>query len=284
MPDEPSPSVKLDELGPWSRCKHAILHDYMVEYAKILATQPYLKLAYIDAFCGAGVAIEKATGDLVAGSPLLALDIRPKFQQYHFIDTDGQKTAELQRQVGNNPDVTVHPGDCNEVLLELLPKLTYEGYWRAVCFLDPYALHLNWKAIEMAGRMKTIEIFLNFPIADMNRNVLRRDQSKTRPDQAARMTAFWGDESWRDAAFSNEGMLAGFTDKTSNEQLAEAFRERLQKVAGFKCVPPPAAMKNSTGATVYYLFFASQKEAGNKIASHLLREWPKKWNLSAHGQ
>ena len=205
MPDDPSQDVKLDELGPWSRCKHAILHDYMTEYAKILAGQSRFKLVYIDAFCGAGVAVTKDTGELISGSPLLALNIRPKFHHYHFIDTDGRKTDELKRQVGNETNVTVHRGDCNEVLLNLLPTLTYEGYWRAVCFLDPYGLHLDWKVMELAGKMKTTEIFLNFPILDMNRNVLRKDQSKTRSDQAARMTAFWGDESWREAAFSTKG-------------------------------------------------------------------------------
>lgn len=167
--------------------------------------------------------------------------------------------------------------------MRILPQLTDKDYWRAVCFLDPYGLHLNWEVIEMAGKMKTTEIFLNFPIADMNRNVLRKDQTKTRPDQASRMTAFWGDESWRDAAFSTEGMLfEGFTTKTSNDQLAEAFRERLQKVAGFKFVPPPAAMVNSTGATVHYLFFATQNETGERIAS--LARMAKEMEMNGDGQ
>ena len=277
MPDNPNQKVELDEIGSWSRCKHAILRDYMVEYAKILAKYSYLKPVYVDAFCGAGVAISKETGETVPGSPLLALDIKPPFRHYHFIDTDGEKTEQLQRLVGSRKDVTVHSVDCNQALLNILPKLSWEGHWRALCFLDPYGLHLNWKVIEMAGKMETTEIFLNFPIADMNRNVLRRDQSKTRPDQAARMTAFWGDETWRDAAFSSEGMLfEGMKEKSTNEELAKAFRKRLQTVAGFKFVPPPAPMRNSSGATVYYLFFASQNETGSRIASHLLREWPKK--------
>ena len=278
MADDLIPNAALDEIGRWSRCKHAILRDYMVEYAKILAKFPSLKPVYIDAFCGAGIAISKESGEVVQGSPLLALDVRPAFHHYHFIDTDGQKTEQLRRLVGSRPDVSVYSEDCNQALLKILPKLSYEGHWRGVCFLDPYGLHLNWEVIQMAGQSKTTEIFLNFPIADMNRNVLRRDQSKTRPDQAARMTAFWGDETRRDAAFSSREML--FEDlkvKTTNEQLAQAFRERLQKVAGFKFVSKPAQMLNTTGATVYYLFFASQNQTGERIASHILRELPRKW-------
>jgi hypothetical protein len=49
--------------------------------------------------------------------------------------------------------------------------------------------------------MKSIEIFLNFPVMDINMNVLKHDQSKVDQEQIDRMNAFWGDESWRDVAY-----------------------------------------------------------------------------------
>ena len=85
-----------------------------------------------------------------------------------------------------------------------------------------------------AGQMKSIEIFLNFPIMDMNMNVLKKDTGKVEPQQASRMTAFWGDESWRQAAYNTTENLFGIEEKTDNEAVAEAFRERLKKVAGFE--------------------------------------------------
>ena len=50
------------------------------------------------------------------------------------------------------------------------------------------------------------------------------------------------------------------------EELLELFPCRLKEVAGFKYVPEPLAMKNRTGAVVYYLFFASHNPTGDKIA------------------
>jgi hypothetical protein len=41
--------------------------------------------------------------------------------------------------------------------------------------------------------------------------------------------------------------------------VAEGFRQRLLEVAGFKRVVEPLPMRNTKGAIVYYLFFASQK-------------------------
>jgi len=50
---------------------------------------------------------------------------------------------------------------------------------------------------KSTGQMKSIEIFLNFPVADMNRNVLWRKPDEVSRSQIKRMNRFWGDGSWR---------------------------------------------------------------------------------------
>lgn len=177
-------------------------------------------------------------------------------------------------------DTHLYDGDCNSILLnKVFPQATYEQYRRGLCLLDPYGLHLNWEVIKTAGQMKSIEIFLNFPVMDMNRNVLWRKQndSRIRPDDVQRMNAFWGDESWRNIAFtpSRQSNLFGEPEieKEDNETIAEGFRERLKKVAGFKYVPAPMPMRNSTGATVYYLFFASANSTGSRIVEHIFNKY-----------
>jgi hypothetical protein len=92
---------------------------------------------------------------------------------------------------------------------------------------------------------------------DINQDVLRHDPATTIPSQADRLTRYWGDDSWRKAAYSTTGNLFGYEEKTSNDVVAGAFRERLKTVAGFDYVPAPMPMKNSKGAVVYYLYFAA---------------------------
>src|SRR5262249_12642825 len=151
-------------------------------------------------------------------------------------------------------------GDCNEILLEVLPRVRYERYQLGLCLLDPYGLHLNWDVIRKIGEMESIEMFLNFPLADMNRNVFCLNPEFVAESDIERMNAFWGDETWRGDAYKPQQMLWGPEDeKTDNETVAAAFRERLRNVAGFKEVPEPIPMRNTKGATIYYLFFASQK-------------------------
>lgn len=125
--------------------------------------------------------------------------------------------------------------------------------------------------------MKSVEFFLNFPVADMNRNVLWKDKAKVSPDQVERMNKFWGDESWKSVAYkpSNQPTLFGDKpdEKTNNDAVVEAFRERLKKVAGFNHVPKPVAMRNSSNAVVYFLFFASHKPVAGKIVTHIFKKY-----------
>lgn len=264
-------NLEFDEIGYWSEIKLDIVREYAGAYSKILSKQdrPRFKHVYIDAFAGAGVHVSRKTRQFIPGSPLNALRIQPPFTEYHFIELDQMRVEALHQIAEQRQNVFVHLGDCNQVLVEnVFPRVQWDNYQRGLCLLDPYGLDLNWAVIQKAGQMKSIEIFLNFPVMDMNRNVLWKNPDKVQPDQAERLTRFWGDETWRNVAYSTEGTLFEIEEKTDNETIAEAFRQRLLQVAGFEHVPKPMPMRNSQGATVYYLFFASQKP----VASHIVKE------------
>ena len=268
--------LKFDEIGYWSEIKLEIVKKYAAAYSTIMARQPDIKRhVYIDAFAGAGVHLSRQTSDFVPGSPMNALLVDPPFREFHFIDLDGGKAGALREMAGDRTDVQVHEGDANSILVEkVFPRCRYEDYHRALCLLDPYGLHLHWAVVQAAGRMGSVEIFLNFPLMDMNRNVLRRNLGKVNPAQAERMTAFWGDSSWRSAAYVKEaGLFGDIDEKQSNEKVIAAYRERLKKVARFKYVPNPMPMKNSTGAIVYYLVFASPSKTGNKIVEDIFARY-----------
>ncbi len=109
--------MNLDEIGPWSEIKLDILRDYAAPYSKILKSNRFHH-GYIDAFSGPGLHVRKAGGEEVLGSPLVALEVEPSFDEYHFIDLDGEKVNFLRGQVGDRPDVTFYKADCNQVMLE----------------------------------------------------------------------------------------------------------------------------------------------------------------------
>lgn len=263
----------LDVIGPWSEIKLEIFREYSDAYTRILAKQSAIKrYIYIDGYAGAGEHISKTTGLVVPGSPMIALDSAQGFHEFHFVDLNLQRSERLAAMSQGRPNVFVHHGDCNEVLLkEVFPRCRYEDYARGLCVLDPYRLNVDWRILEAAGQMNSVEIFYNFMIMDANMNVFLWNPDKVAESQIVRMNAVWGDESWRDAAYKKIKTLFGEEDeKTNNDCVAKAFQKRLREVAGFKYVPDPIEMRNSTGATVYYLYFASNNPTGSKIASHIL--------------
>jgi three-Cys-motif partner protein len=267
----------LDEIGPWSEIKLEIIKKYASAYSTILNKQKGFYYIYIDAFAGAGIHISRKTKELVLGSPIKALSVKPPFKEYHFIDLDKIKVKTLEEISGKQDNVKIYEGDCNTILLEkVFPQVRYEDYYRALCLLDPYGLHLNWEVIEIAGKMRSIEIFLNFPIADMNRNVLRKKPSQIDLKQKERLNKYWGDESWIDITYYDVLDLFGRDrEKVPNERIAEGFRNRLIKAAGFKYVPKPLPMRNTKGAIVYYLFFAAHKPVSEKIVLDIFKKYEK---------
>jgi three-Cys-motif partner protein len=272
-----SSGLKFDQIGYWSQLKLDIVKDYATAYSIILAKQPRIRHVYIDAFAGAGVHQLKSTGELVPGSPLNALAVEPPFTELHLVDLDGAKIDNLRQLTAGRNDVFIHQADSNEVLIrEVFPRVRYDQFKRGLCLFNPYGLTLNWEVIARAAATRAIEIFLNFPIMDMNRNALWSNPAGVAEDDRRRMTAFWGDESWKDVVYRAQPTLFGDEDLIKaggNADVVKAFRERLRTVAGFEEVPEPIPMRNSKNATVYYLFFASHNKTGAKIARHLLRRY-----------
>jgi three-Cys-motif partner protein len=266
--------LKIDEIGYWSEIKLSILDEYARPYNQITHAKRF-KTTYIDAFAGAGHHLSKTSARLIEGSPVRAMNVDPPFDFLHFVDIDEARVKELRRLAGDRKNVQVHRGDCNEVLLtNIFPKVRYDHYERALCILDPYGLHLDWQVIEAAGKSKTTEIFLNFPVMDMNMNVFWANPEGVTDASSERMTRFWGDDSWKGAAYSTvPGLFGEMEVKNSIDQVTEAFRKRLKQVAGFGYVPSPMPMRNTKGAIVYFLFFAAQKPISEKIVKDIFEKY-----------
>jgi three-Cys-motif partner protein len=269
-------ALKFDEIGYWSEIKLDIINQYAKAYSQILSKQKNLHHVYIDAFAGSGKHISRTTGSMVSGSPEIALNIVPPFKEYYFIEIAGTKVAELRNKVADRPDVHVLQGDCNSILLtDVFPKVLYKDFRRGLCLLDPYGLDWNWEVIKTAGDMKSIDMFLNFQVMDMNRNVLWRNPEGVNPADIRRMNTYWGDESWKEVAYRQTQNLFGEVVgiKEPNKSIALAFQKRLKDKAKFQYVPEPIPMRNSLGAIIYYLFFASQQQVAERIIIDIFNKY-----------
>ena len=94
-------AVEYDEIGIWSEVKLAIVREYAAAYSKIMEAWrrnriERLSWIYIDGYAGPGYHVSKTTGDVVDGSPVIAMNIQPPFHEYHFIDTNPARAKQLR--------------------------------------------------------------------------------------------------------------------------------------------------------------------------------------------
>lgn len=270
-----------DDIGIWSEIKLEILREYAATYSRILASQkdPSFEHVYIDAFAGSGIHLSRTSGEFVLGSPLNALRIEPPFHEYYFIDIDDEKVNALRELIGQQSNVHIYGGDCNSILLsEIFPKVRYEQYRRGLCFLDPYKINVKWEVVVEAARMQSVELFINFSTHYINRTILRRRRNANFDSkQTTLMNQFWGDESWKEIAYRQQATLFGEEEqKITNYELAIEYGKRLKKLAGFAFVPEPVPMKNSSGSTIYFIFFASHKPVAEEIVRAIFKKYRSK--------
>ena len=87
------------------------------------------------------------------------------------------------------------------------------------------------------------------------------------------MNSFWGDDSWEEVSYTKQqGLFEEIEEKTGIKAVESASVKGSRKsVFGF--VPEPIPMRNTKGAIIYYLFFASPNETGGKIVKEIFDKY-----------
>ncbi len=264
--------------GEWSERKLSALRRYLQSYRLVLKNSPYTTV-YIDAFAGAGTEAEDVeTTEYRKGSPLIALEIEPKFHRFVFIEKDGKKLKQLRETVeqkgfGNHP-ISYLQGDANEKLLGLAGE-----HWsrqRAVAFLDPFALHVEWSTIQALAKTKAIDMWLLFPAMAVNRMLPK--SGKMDETWRKRLNLTFGSDDWESTFYEKEEPdLFGHekVNKTTKpfEILSNFVTDRL-KQAFTKAHDKPLILKTPSGTPLFLLCFACGNEKGAKpalrIANHII--------------
>jgi three-Cys-motif partner protein len=272
-----------ESIGNWTEIKLHIIKEYAAAYTRILKEQSWCRAyAYIDAFAGPGTFVSREARErTIPGSPLNALNVDGKFTEYHFIDIERSRIDSLKDLVAGRPDVgSIHfyVGDANEVLVsKVLPQFRYNSFRRALCILDPYGVDIEWSTIESIAGARTMDLFINFPLMDINRNAALKTLEVSNPIEGRRFTKLWGDQSWKRLAYVEQRRL--FEESVlikkikANETIKNGFLARLREKAGFPFLAEPILMRNTAGGPLYFLFFASHQRVAQKIAQDIFEKW-----------
>jgi three-Cys-motif partner protein len=286
--------------GDWTTEKLDRVRKYLQAYTIIFDRNPRarkLHTIYVDAFAGTGYRTSHpALPDILAlpelgeadnqaflkGSARIALEVSPAFKEYIFIEQDPGHTQEL------NHLKTEFSNRANKIHIVTQDANTYLQVWcrdtdwrltRAVVFLDPYGMQVEWPVIEALAKTKAVDLWILFPLGVAVNRLLTK--SAPPPEKWARaLTRIFGTEEWQRVFYPHKKVLTLFgeedvqTKEADFAKISDFFVERLKNV--FSAVAPnPLPLMNSKNNPLYLLCFASGNPTGSstavKIAQHILR-------------
>lgn len=235
---------------------------------KLLTVERYLKpystalngkfqLIYVDACAGSGASIPKAatkseaedaqqaldgfgrpvfdSDQIVIGSALRALSVRPPFHRYLFNDLDRNNVQSLKDAIDGDDfahlreRIVITSLDANEMLQQMAAAYDWRET-RAVVFLDPFGLQIKFETLEVLARTRAIDLWYLVPVFAMYRQV--SGDGEINPDGGPRVDAALGTTAWRDSAVKLESEPADLFEvarvKTKRAMDIEAF-ERFAK-------------------------------------------------------
>lgn len=229
-------------------------------------------LWYVDAFAGTGevtkriAAAETLVGPIPEtverrkGSAQIAIEIEPQFDRLVFMEQKPTHVAALEALRAKYParNITVHKGDAND-LLKLADGWKGWKKTRAVVFLDPYGLQVDWATLEALAHTEAMDIWYLVSLSGLYRQATR-DPAGICEVKRASLTRFLGTDDWEKAWYRPEAQPSLFGDDTDGfkrtndlrvleEFVAERFRTIFPRVTG------PKRLYNDQGAPMFSLFF-----------------------------
>ncbi len=274
--------------------KLAMVKGYLTAFTTALQRR-FEHLWYIDAFAGTGertVRLEAQDGSLFdppagerverrPGSARIAIETNPPFDRIIFMDRNRRhcEALRLLRNKYPNRKIDIIEDDANIAIERLVTGHKWFNT-RAVMFLDPYGMSVQWDTLKAIRGTKAIDVWYLVSLSGLFRQAAR-DHGAVDETKRAALTRMLGTTEWEDIWYKRAESedLFGQVDETyariANVEAIESFvTERLGTL--FPKVLKPLRLNNSRGTPQFALFFAisnSEPQAiglATKIANHIL--------------
>ena len=287
--------------GDWTEIKLAKLEKYLRAYRTIFSGNKnarHLKTWYVDAFAGTGSRTTGATftavnEDLFAddvyadaeikgyrdGSARIALGLPDPFDNYLFIDKLKSRVTELNKAIGiDHPSLLsrceFEQGDANQVLTTWCQKRDWTKE-RAVVFLDPYGMQVDWSTVQTLAATKGVDLWYLFPLGIGVARLLKRD-GNLEESWVKRLDAVFGTTEWRERFYETTvsdglfGPLETVERDAPAEKIQAFIHERLRSC--FSGVAEGLVLRNSKSSPLYSLCFGASNERGAKTAIKIAKQ------------
>jgi len=283
----------------WTNEKLEAFKKYVDAYLTIMDANKKKygwKTLYFDGFAGSGdrsrnddssvttddphlfdFEIEEAETEVYKGAAERVLSLNRKFDYYYFVDLDGEALKKLQKKLipfAIDYRLQFREGDANNYLKELSFALKKDKKLKALIFIDPFGMQINWESIELLKDTAS-DIWILIPSGVIINRLLDR---KGKLKNVAKLSSFFGmtDLEIRKEFYTKNltHTLFGEENQIQKQQapikkIVELYIKKLKGV--WKHVTPePLIMKNSKNIEIFHFAFASNNSTGLKIANDII--------------
>jgi three-Cys-motif partner protein len=268
--------------GNWTEAKMEIVVGYAKAYLTIMNKQDWVKTLYFDGFAGSGLIDATDKEEAIKGTALRILDIdRPRpFDLYYFVEKDEKNKKALETLVNANhfgKNVHIVREDCNTKLIAMSKFLKSNSKFRALAFIDPYGMSVNWSSIECLKNLG-IDFWILVPTGvGVNRLLIRNNRNI--PEQwLIKLEKFLGlsRQEILDYFYSSKTINTLFGEETSTNKedsaiikIGELYAQRLRTV--FKFVSESFVMRNSNNSIMYHFMMATNNKTAYKLANDVIK-------------
>jgi len=271
-------NLPMRSAGQWAAEKL----DYLRRYIDVFETSMRNKWPqrnYVDLLAGPGKNRIERTGEVLLGSPLLALTTQYPFTGYYFVESDPTSANALSTRCSASDlseSVRLAVGDCNQVVELIVEQLKVnEGRSLNLAFLDPEGLELQWTTIARLASVRRMDLIINYPQGGLNRfmPVAIEQEGETLVD------TFFGSHDWRPihTEYQKGGQIG------LHRHLIDLYMGRLRTLGYVEVrrdeeVGDEPLIRNARRrAPLYRLLFASKHPLGEKF-------WHAVTRRDVHGQ
>jgi three-Cys-motif partner protein len=280
--------------GNWTDIKLEKVRKYLNAYVQVLKNQPFKKI-YIDAFAGAGyresndhkchdafhlldqdeLEESKDANVMKAGSAIEALRVKPSFDQYIFIEKEQENCTSLKNIIKSEfseleNKTKILQNDANQALKNICNNM--DDYDRAVLFLDPFGMQVEWATIETIAKTHKIDMWYLFP-SGIAVNRLLRNNAKISSAIEEQLNRLLGSHDWYEKFYEKQRKSTLFDEdgQESYEKIATLKDIKEYLIEKLKSIFPgvasnPLQLTNSKNVELYLLCFACSNKAGAPVA------------------
>ena len=289
---------KLDAFEKYVRAYLTIMNNYRDVYG--------WKLLYFDGFAGSGTRTKEDCDETIEAQDLFGQEVTLEdfnvyqgaaervvkiesenmrsFDYYYFVDNNEENCRLLDEKLSQY-EITGRRhylnSDANDAVIRLASTLRNNSNCKALAFLDPFGMQINWESIETLKGLP-IDLWILVPTGVIINRLLERKVDKDKGlAHSEKLMAFFGMSEDEIRAFfyteKKEQTLFGDDEmvitkaENSIRKIAQLYVKRLHDVLPY-VTEEPLVLYNTHNIPIYHLVFAAKNKTAMKIAQEIIKK------------